>query len=82
MTLELLNPLRKDEEQQNPEPPQYDVCIIGAGISGLAAAEALNKKGFRTIILEARDRIGGRIDSREIGGRNGVKKGRVDMGAK
>jgi monoamine oxidase len=37
------------------------VLILGAGISGLCAAYELNKKGIETTILEARDRIGGRI---------------------
>src|SRR4051794_6048709 len=38
-----------------------DVVIVGAGAAGLAAAATLNKAGLRTVILEARDRIGGRI---------------------
>ncbi|KAE8450409.1 hypothetical protein EG329_006484 [Mollisiaceae sp. DMI_Dod_QoI] len=37
------------------------VGIVGAGISGLRCAEVLLKHGFRVTILEARDRIGGRI---------------------
>lgn len=38
-----------------------DVLVIGAGIAGLRAAEVLVAGGRRVIVLEARDRLGGRI---------------------
>src|SRR5579885_2166956 len=38
-----------------------DVVIIGAGVAGLTAAVELHQAGLRVIVLEARDRIGGRI---------------------
>jgi len=38
-----------------------DVLIIGAGVAGLAAAGMLSRAGVRVLVLEARDRIGGRI---------------------
>jgi monoamine oxidase len=40
---------------------QIDIIIIGAGIAGISAGFELVKKGFKVLILEARDRIGGRI---------------------
>jgi monoamine oxidase len=40
---------------------RYDVAIIGAGAAGLAAARALHNAGLKIIVLEARDRIGGRV---------------------
>ena len=41
-------------------PSTADVIIIGAGMSGLGAAADLKKKGLSVIVLEARDRLGGR----------------------
>ena len=38
-----------------------DVLIIGAGVAGLAAAQTLTKAGRRVRVLEARDRLGGRV---------------------
>lgn len=40
--------------------PEYDVVVIGAGFAGLAAARDLQKAGKRVLLVEARDRIGGR----------------------
>jgi monoamine oxidase len=41
--------------------PECDVAIVGAGVAGLAAMRALEGRGLRTCVVEARDRIGGRI---------------------
>ncbi len=40
---------------------QYDVIVVGAGAAGLAAARLLSDAGKRVLVLEARDRIGGRV---------------------
>lgn len=40
---------------------ETDVIILGAGIAGITAARELNQQGVQCILLEARDRIGGRI---------------------
>lgn len=40
---------------------EYDIIIIGAGAAGLMAARELARAGKKTIVLEARDRIGGRV---------------------
>jgi monoamine oxidase len=42
----------------------WDVVIIGAGVSGLSAASELRKSGLSLLILEARDRVGGRAYTR------------------
>jgi len=41
--------------------PQYDVLIVGAGAAGLVAAAELARAGRSALMLEARDRIGGRV---------------------
>jgi len=38
-----------------------DVIVVGAGASGLIAAKMLSERGLKVLVLEARDRIGGRI---------------------
>ena len=38
-----------------------DVAVVGAGVAGLAAARELRRRGLAVVVLEARDRIGGRI---------------------
>lgn len=44
------------------------VIVIGAGMAGLATANALFHAGVECVILEARDRIGGRLHTVDVGG--------------
>lgn len=39
----------------------YDTIVIGAGLSGVTAARMLTDAGMRVLVLEARDRVGGRM---------------------
>lgn len=60
--LDKLDHLRGTEpaRSQNMAKPLH-VGIIGAGLAGLRCADVLIQKGARVTILEARDRIGGRV---------------------
>ena len=44
-----------------------DVVVVGAGFAGLAAARELTARGASVIVLEARDRVGGRVLNHDIG---------------
>lgn len=40
---------------------QFDTIVVGAGVAGLTAARLLTGEGRRVVVLEARDRVGGRV---------------------
>lgn len=55
--------------------PDTRVIVVGAGAAGLTAAKVLHEAGVSVIVLEARDRIGGRTYTAEVG------PAAVDLGA-
>ncbi|HEX8393533.1 MAG TPA: NAD(P)/FAD-dependent oxidoreductase [Longimicrobium sp.] len=56
---------------------RLDVVVVGAGVAGLAAARDLCAAGLRVRVLEARDRVGGRVHTL----RDGVHPLPVELGA-
>src|SRR4051795_4665284 len=52
-----------------------DVAVVGAGLAGLAAADALRAAGREVVVLEARDRVGGRVWSRRLANGSVVEMG-------
>ncbi|MFD5106592.1 flavin monoamine oxidase family protein [Streptomyces cinereoruber] len=51
-----------------PPTRQADVVIVGAGLAGLTAADQLSRAGHDVVVIEGRDRVGGRIHTVEVAG--------------
>ncbi|MUL80919.1 MULTISPECIES: flavin monoamine oxidase family protein [unclassified Mycolicibacterium] len=49
-------------------PTSTDVVVVGAGFAGLSAARALARLGHQVVVLEGRDRVGGRSSTTTIAG--------------
>jgi len=47
---------------------EYDVVVIGAGVGGLCAAVLLSHWGYKTLVVESTDRLGGRCSTEEVEG--------------
>ena len=52
-----------------------DVAVLGAGLAGLSAARDLERSGASVIVLEARDRVGGRVEAAALPDGRAVQAG-------
>ena len=67
-----------EEEDEGPEEEVYDAIVVGAGLAGLACARVLGAAGARVLVLEAAQRVGGRLHSGELRAGSGTT---VEWGA-
>ena len=58
-SFELAKPMRKEETRMNHVYKEYDVVVIGGGVSGIVAATAAARQGVKTLIVEAEGYLGG-----------------------
>jgi monoamine oxidase len=54
---------------------ETEVAVVGAGISGLVAARELTRHGIEALVVEARDRVGGRTLNHPLGPDTAVELG-------
>ena len=56
-------------------PRVHDVAVLGAGMAGLTAARRLSRAGLDVVVVEARDRVGGRMHTLKDPTAHGVEVG-------
>jgi monoamine oxidase len=66
--------------QGAPPTRRADVAVVGAGFAGLTAARELVRAGHSVIVLEARDRVGGRVLNKSLGDGEESERGGTFIG--
>ena len=71
---------RKPKRPSTGSVRRADVVIVGAGFAGLTAARRLRQAGRSVIVMEARDRVGGRVWNHDLGGGHISERGGTFVG--
>ncbi|QIK65266.1 FAD-dependent oxidoreductase [Nocardioides sp. HDW12B] len=61
-------------------PDRVDVVVVGGGLSGLVAARNLRRRGASVLVVEARNRVGGRLLNEEVGEDSVIEAGGAFVG--
>lgn len=80
LTAGMLDGAAEAATTQGTLPTQVDVVVVGAGISGLVAARAIARRGRSVLVVEARDRVGGRVLNHKLGSGAVIESGGAFVG--
>lgn len=64
-----------------PELHEQDVVVVGGGLAGLTVARELRHAGLEVVVLEARERLGGRAHTARLGDGASSSAGRTCTGS-
>jgi monoamine oxidase len=71
---------KKKPKSTQPKTKTADFIVVGAGMAGLTAAREITRAGKSVLVVEARDRVGGRIWNHALGGGDVSERGGTFVG--